>query len=510
MVPRQTLEQFTPAVIGGLLLAGVMTLRLQGETHASPAPSPAAEPAASNRDSATASVSDPRSLVPDSEGGEAKDPAFAIATGRVQSPDGVAVAGARITIKGRDHLGRPVLRIGEQSRLQEGSGQLRLVPIGELGVTKGLVPPITAAISGNAPTPFAPWTTRANGEFAAGGLPAGRYRAYVSHHAFAPVVSEEFVLLKGASFTLPQPLALRRSGHLQVRVLDLEGNPAAHAIVSLESADLPLPWTSATNAEGIASFNNLVGSVFVDADVGEESLREQTEVPEGRSVELVLRLTGIHSDSRLSGTVVDKLGHVVEGARITTSGPGPEHKQSRQTNERGEFSIQGLSSATIEVKASHPSGGAVTKTLDYDAKFGLLNLVMHLPDTAFPIDPEQAEPEVPDRQPDARSFFPGSDARTHTTSEESTPGAEEHEGVAIEVERKGNGVGIAWVAPGSYAARVGLRRGQVIVAVNGQSVLVPSQARSALRGKPGSTAKVRIRTSTGPKTIPVRRESYKR
>ncbi len=512
VLDRQTLETLAPSAIGLVLLAGAVFGRLATEDQALPQATKDQRSAATQRGEDSKSASSAGSLVPKDADGDAQDPIFGIVTGSVIDPTGAPTSGARITVKGRDHLGRPVLRIGEHraSNNARASQMQPLLPIGELGVTEGPVPPITAAISGKAPTPFAPWTTRTSGEFSAGGLPAGRYRVYVSHHAHAPVVSDEFVLLRGATHSLATPLRLGSSGHLQVRVLDLENNPTAHAVVSITSDDLPLPWTSATNVDGQASFNNLAGLIFVEADVGEQTLSEQVEVLAGRSVELVLRLTGIHSDARLGGTVVDKLGHVVENAEVHTSGPGPEHQQKRQTNADGKFSISGLSSATIEVTARHPSGGSVTKTIDYDAQYGLLNLVMHLPETAFPIErssvdggfePAPTSSSTPDEKKVVDST--DDDARTDDAS------GEEREGVAIEVERRGKGVAISWVAPGSKARAAGLRPGLTVIAVDGVSVMVPSQARSALRGKVGTRATIRVRGSSGPKTLRVPREKFR-
>lgn len=84
----------------------------------------------------------------------------------------------------------------------------------------------------------------------------------------------------------------------------------------------------------------------------------------------------------------------------------------------------------------------------------------------------------------------------------------EFAGVGITVNPVRRGLEVLAVIPGSPAAGVGIRAGEVITAVNGKSIAgaAARTASSQIRGKPGTTVQLTIRTGSGrSRTISVKR-----
>ncbi|MEM9195622.1 MAG: PDZ domain-containing protein [Myxococcota bacterium] len=88
-------------------------------------------------------------------------------------------------------------------------------------------------------------------------------------------------------------------------------------------------------------------------------------------------------------------------------------------------------------------------------------------------------------------------------------GEGELSGVAVDVASVDGAVQIRRVVPGSAAARAGLRVGDEVVTVDGESAIVASQARAMLRGAPGVEAIIEVRRRGRNRRIVVRRERYR-
>ncbi|MBN1772883.1 MAG: carboxypeptidase regulatory-like domain-containing protein [Deltaproteobacteria bacterium] len=296
--------------------------------------------------------------------------------GRVVGPDNAPVAGARLTLSGRADDGSFVLRSPTTEALaaldRRGLAPVgRLLPIGELGVLEGPLPPIPprpfAWLDGRVPEPDeragggttgpaapAALTTDRQGEFVLAGLPPGTFAVTVTHADFAPLSQE--VAVAAAEPATSVVLRLAEGCTLAGLVKDDGDRPVAGANVRVLSGGMePLLWR--TDDSGLFTARHLPPHValrvqlpgFFAADLE----LELTGTPCAGQVDVVLRRLG----GRVAGRVLDARRFPVANARVKVEPVGGAARWAAQgtvSAADGTFGVGAPAEERLRVVATHP------------------------------------------------------------------------------------------------------------------------------------------------------------
>ncbi|MEM1417077.1 MAG: carboxypeptidase regulatory-like domain-containing protein [Myxococcota bacterium] len=296
--------------------------------------------------------------------------------------------------------------------------------------------------------------SEADGTFAFDGLPGAPWRVRVEARGFLAEERRVTEADDALVVRLARPVALRiavrdawsgdapRTGRVVLR--GDEGSPESLPLGE-GTAEGPLTRVRSTTLRAGARYvieveaprRQPVDAVVVAGDVDE--------------VLLTLEAAGV-----VEGSVVDVLGAVVEGARVV--GPG---ELSTTTDANGAFRLEGLAPGQISLEAEAGELRAASGPLRVDPEGLTPGVRIALPERVAPVEDADAETEIVS-------------------------------GVAIAVETDDAGVRVRAVVPGSQAARRGVRSGDRLLQVDGEPVVVAAQARSLLRGAPGTEVALQI------------------
>ncbi|MBI5489236.1 MAG: carboxypeptidase regulatory-like domain-containing protein [Deltaproteobacteria bacterium] len=321
--------------------------------------------------------------------------------GRIVGPDGAPVAEARVSLSGRADDGTFVFRSPTTEALasldRRGLAPVgRLLPIGELGVLEGPLPPIpprpfawlddqaAADAPGDAagevvssqssvlrPDPpstaaapdlttenrkpkTAPLTTDTHGAVSLAGLPPGKYTIRVAHPDFAPLAQEVVVPDQPAATSVV--LQLVEGCTLAGMVRDGDGNPVAGAGVRILSGLMdPLVWR--TDEAGSFTATHLPPHVVLQVQapgyLTADLERDLAGTPCAGDAEIgLVRLGG-----RIAGRVIDARRFPIGGARVRAEPAGGEVRWASQgttTGADGTFRLAAPSSGEVRLVASHP------------------------------------------------------------------------------------------------------------------------------------------------------------
>lgn len=282
--------------------------------------------------------------------------------GVVVDQDGEPVRGARVEVSGTDESGAPVALSADALAFQsalfetELAGARPLREGGELGVTSGAVPPIPVVPTlGNAEVPLVTgFATDALGRFHIGGVPPGRIQVVARDLDHGPAVLPARLVVAGAVID-DLRLVLPDGGRIDGRVVDARGFPGTAVRIEARAEREPLPRSLLAGADGTFELRGLVGRVTVTAyPSGEPPVRADVEVPAGRTVPVVLTLTG--ESVTLRGRVVDSAGFPVAGARIRVRSQRARTPlvAATESADDGTFSLDGLSRPPLALDADHP------------------------------------------------------------------------------------------------------------------------------------------------------------
>lgn len=293
--------------------------------------------------------------------------------GRVLGPDGAPVGRAEVVVAGTSDDGTYVFRSSatdEMAALHVGKDASagRLLPIGELGVMEGPLPPIPPRPSGwpDAPAEATPRTAHAarppsglatdpQGRFSCRGLPPGSFDVTVLHPEFAPATAPVAISAAGPDATVE--IRLEAGCSLSGAVRDEDGAPVTGASVWV-SAGAPLPPRAARSDEsGAFRVEHLAPRVTIRvlaagfAEAAMEAAMTGTPCAGVEEIALV-RLGG-----SVRGRVIDRRRLPVAGAAVRVERPGGDARWAGQrtvTGRDGGFSLPAPRGGALLVAASHP------------------------------------------------------------------------------------------------------------------------------------------------------------
>ncbi len=195
--------------------------------------------------------------------------------GRVEDEAGHPIEGATIEVVGTDLRGQPLLLSSraESRRRAHFAWALgfpgELMPMGELGVTKGPVPPIGQAMSQgylmssestrNPPIILAgtalisSWVSGDGGRFSAHPVTPGRVAVLARHPDYVEAQSS-FVTLMPGEKSSEVVVVLRGGGLLEGRLVDARDRPIGGALVEVTAPESTLRRTGTTASDGTFVF----------------------------------------------------------------------------------------------------------------------------------------------------------------------------------------------------------------------------------------------------------------
>ncbi|MGH7327586.1 MAG: carboxypeptidase regulatory-like domain-containing protein, partial [Polyangiaceae bacterium] len=210
--------------------------------------------------------------------------------GRVVDARGFPIDGATIEVIGTDFSGAPIDDDPRHRAFRAAhfmanlAGAVPLVPMGELGVVPGPVPPIPHATGGsvspNAPPDSpeaAPWVSKDDGTFSIAPVSPGRVRLMVRHPQYVETASDVVTLTSGG--TAHVDVVMHAGGSLEGRVLDPNDQPAPNVRVTVSATRGALERTTLTAEDGTFAFASLPLDVSVSAALEDDPSSTLVRVP---------------------------------------------------------------------------------------------------------------------------------------------------------------------------------------------------------------------------------------
>lgn len=286
-----------------------------------------------------------------------------------------------------------------------------------------------------------------------------------------------------------RPLRLEAENRIVLeRALEVEGRvTTARGRVSVEGAEISLESgailrravTSATGEYklvGVPPGRALLRASHPEQGRGELAVFVEPGL-KGRPSELPS--IDLEPTASLSGRVVDSRGFPVASAWVTTEPTsayqpsGTRQFDGARTNEQGEFELESRMSEELQLFVMLPATG-----------LGRVVVPLQKRDRAIDIELRLDELDLP-------------------------PPEERGSVLASLVEKQGQ-LEIAAVARGSVAERAGLRRGDLLLRVEGDAPRSVEEARAWLSGLPGTEVRVEILRAGQPQALRLSRETFLR
>lgn len=287
--------------------------------------------------------------------------------GDVRDTRGVPVDGATIEVVGTDLDGLPVdakpasldFKAALLARAEGTSGRT-LLPVGELGVVPGPVPPIphgaVAMAKGTPGIAKDPWVTREDGTFRATPVPPGRLRAVVRHPAYVEAISAPVQVAAGGEGKVT--VVLNAGGRLTGRVRDEKGFSVAGAWVEVSARVGSMARGVRTASDGTYVLVAVPGEVSLTLAAPERpneiALRVDVTVPDGGTKELDLVLPAPRASTKVH--VVDDRRYPIRGAQVTVASLDPQMpvKTTAFTDERGDAEVPRVAGLRSELEVQAP------------------------------------------------------------------------------------------------------------------------------------------------------------
>jgi protocatechuate 3,4-dioxygenase beta subunit len=333
-------------------------------------------------------------------------------TGRVVDVHDHPVAGASIEIVGTDQVGLPIAETPALRALRTAhfdwslAAGTPLLPMGELGVMPGPIPPIpgaspgvsdwvlpgTESLLGGANTStsglagamssahfaeFEPWVSRGDGSFRAHPVTPGRLRAIVRHPEYVEGVSESVMLAPGAEADVK--VVLHEGGRLEGRVVDDRDFPVGGARVDLAALKGTTARTTVTADDGSFAFAAVPLEITLTVERPSEdtqrlAVRRTVTLREGNRETVVIVLPSARES--IDVTVADEQGQPLENVELQVTSLSAEVplKRTSFTNAEGQVTLSDARGLALRLRADLP--GFVPTSQSFEAAGEALHLVL--------------------------------------------------------------------------------------------------------------------------------------
>ncbi|HEX7662899.1 MAG TPA: carboxypeptidase regulatory-like domain-containing protein, partial [Polyangiaceae bacterium] len=298
--------------------------------------------------------------------------------GRVVDARGFPIDGATIEVVGTDFNGAPIDDDPRHRAFRAAhftaslAGPSSLIPMGELGVVPGPVPPIPHA--GSAPIARAgatgpdaqPWVTRADGTFKIEPVSPGRVRLVVRHPQYVETTSEVVTLRSAKEAHVD--VVMHQGGSLEGRVVDGNGQAARGIRVTVSATKGSLERTTLSADDGSFAFASLPPEVSISAASEDEPsatlVKLELAIAEGAKRTITLTLPGARSPLKLQ--VTDDRDYPVDAAQVTALSldPSAPLRTTAFTDARGEAELPNASGLPLRLEVSSPGHAPKVVTVD--------------------------------------------------------------------------------------------------------------------------------------------------
>ena len=195
------------------------------------------------------------------------------------------------------------------------------------------------------------------------------------------VVAEGYREQRGVAVTLPTEdvtITLKRASSIRGRVIDPLGWPVARATVSVQAGQLdlgPRNESAQTDAAGEFELGNLAAGPAT-LRVSARNFRpaqQSIEIPAAEDEALFTEIE-LETGATLQGRVTTDTGEPIFGARVTAHGPRVHDAQSASTDADGTFTVGGLPSGPLQVRAYKEPYVTELKEIEMEGDAGFVEL----------------------------------------------------------------------------------------------------------------------------------------
>lgn len=313
-----------------------------------------------------------------------------------------------------------------------------------------------------------------DGTFAFEQLPPPPYSLRVTHPAYPELKTPQIE----RSGEIP-PIVLSVGGAIRGTIVDARTGAGIRARLSIETAGGS--FEARSNADGEFSVDRLpLGDAAVTFEAEGYLSAHQTLSIRDQERAASLGTVRLEQAAEVRGELVDRYGEPIFGATLSAEGvDGPSSDARAQSDEAGRFHLKGLFAGRVRLIARLRDGTRYLHRSALNLRSGELvdGVRFRLSDYA------EGAPELP--------------VANSTRL-----------GVPVEVVDRGGAIEIGWIAEGSGASRAGLRVGDQILEIDGESLLIAAQARAALRVGEGERVTIRIRRGASTRLYEVMGERY--
>lgn len=298
--------------------------------------------------------------------------------GRVVDSRGRPIDGATLEVVGSDDLGMPIDDEPSRTSFRRShfeaalSGPAPLVPMGELGVVPGPVPPIPHGATfvperGPSGPPPEPWVTRGDGTFRITPVTPGRVRVIARHPQWVEAESDVVRLAPGQE--REANVVMHAGGTLEGRVVDARDRPVAGASVVVAALRGSLERMTRTGTDGSFAFAALPDAVSVSVYANDAALHPATrrtiDVPEGGRKHITIALAP--EREAMTVTVKDDRGYALAMAQVTALSldASTPIRATAFSDARGEATLAGIAGLPVRIEVSSPR--AAPKQVQLDA-----------------------------------------------------------------------------------------------------------------------------------------------
>jgi hypothetical protein len=316
-----------------------------------------------------------------------------------------------------------------------------------------------------------------DGTLEIGGLPTPPWRIEADHEGYARETLARVTDAEGERRITLEPAA-RIVGRV---VDDWEGTPVL-AEVTARTASGDTAGTAAADAEGAFEISRLkagnytlevMATGFAMGRASASIARRGLALEDADAGEIRLVPGG-----SISGLVLDPIGELVPHAEVALGTP-PDFSRAVRSDAEGRFMLAGVVEGEVSLTARHAAAGGVSESISVRVYTREETTDVFL--------------RMPERYDESRITDDTGGRRV---------------GVAITLRDGGGRVRVTAVRAGSEAERAGVRRADVLVAVDDTPVDTAARADALLRGPAGVEAVLELTRGARRLTLPVTREAW--